>query len=115
LNWRLSQLSVEAFVEQAWASQRLSWFEQVAVAKNKKKLAYRAEPRQLFEGQVTCGHNPWLEAKRVYDLEAFIDESGREHLIWKYWKPVMKEDKVESTYIPCHLVREVDGTEHYLD
>lgn len=115
LSGRLSQSSIETLVEQIWASKQLAWFEQMAVAKNKKNLPYKAEPRQMFEGQVTCGANPWVEANRVFDLEAYIDESGCEHLIWKYRKSSLEEGKVKATYITYHLVKETDDTEHYVD
>lgn len=112
---RVSQSYIEKLVEQIWAARELAWFEQLSYAKTRSRIAYRAESRQLFEGQVTCGHNPWLEANRVYNLQAYLDESGREHLIWKYWKPSLKNDKVESTYLSYHLVKEIDGTEHNID
>ena len=112
---RKSQSAIRDMVEQLWASRQLAWFEQISYAKNRGSPPYHAEERARFEGQVMCGHNPWIEANRVHDLEAYIDEDGREHLQGKHWRPTANEDGVDSKFVPFHIVRELDGSTHCVE
>jgi len=50
-------------------------------------LPYPAEFLKLeglpWSGQIHCGHNPWLLARLVDDLEIVRDENGHEKATWK--------------------------------
>jgi hypothetical protein len=113
---RKSASIIKKLVEQIWAINRLYWHEQVAFARYSKNLAYKAEVSKIVEGHVTCGHNPWLEAKRVYDLRAYVDEDGNQRLEWKCPNYRELEDgELEITYRQYHLVKDENGDEFYDD
>lgn len=35
-----------------------------------------------WEGQITCGHNPWLFARLVYNLQAVGEPDEEAKVIW---------------------------------
>jgi hypothetical protein len=115
ISGRKSQSYIKEIVELLWSSRQLAWFEQISYAKNHNNIPYHAEGRPRFEGQVSCGHNPWIEAHRIHDVEAYIDEDGKEHLQGKYWRPTLKNGKSESTFAPFHIIRDTDDTIHNVD
>jgi hypothetical protein len=61
--------------------------EKVAWRLRKKPQAYPAEFPMIegvkWEGQIHCGHNPWLLARQVDDLAVNIGADGKEVVSWK--------------------------------
>ena len=48
-----------------------------------KKISIGGKPAPLCTGAITCGHNPYLLARKVTDLEVLCDKDGNESLHWK--------------------------------
>lgn len=54
-----------------------------------RKKHFKAEMSQLINGvphgdRILCGHNPWLYARKVTELNVVIaEESGAEHVTWR--------------------------------
>lgn len=121
LNYRYSSRSIERIVEQLYVSSRLAVFEQLSYAKTRTNTPYRVQYGVLHLGQETrqklslpsklpfrdemfYGGNPWLWARVVRDIRAYVDEDGNEHLKWKERRhSVLEDGEVESKWEECHL------------
>ena len=86
LNYRTSPEKVRRFAELLYASEFYSHGEKLLFAKDRKRNPYPAEFGAVngvpWQGQITCGHNPWLFARLVKNLSIEIDEQGEEQLDW---------------------------------
>jgi hypothetical protein len=87
LNPRLSAKRVRDIVELLYANEYYSLRERMACAANREKNPYPGVFGSVdgvqWQGQITCGHNPFLFARRVDDLQLVHDESGLEQATWK--------------------------------
>ncbi|HYP20355.1 MAG TPA: hypothetical protein VEY08_09790 [Chloroflexia bacterium] len=85
LSPRLSADRVRRIVEMLYANTEFSLGERVSYAAGKfnpfpaRYVSMRGIP---FEGKITCGHNPYLDARKVANLTVTTDELGNEHLSW---------------------------------
>jgi hypothetical protein len=87
LNSRLSGEHVREIVELLYVNSQYSPSERLRYANGKKfKNPYPAKfgtvEGVLFEGEIICGHNPYLHARRVDNCHV-IGEGGDEKLTWK--------------------------------
>jgi hypothetical protein len=86
LNPRRTPDRIKQFVEDSYTSHRLGLGEQLSVAANPRNNAYRAKFGDIggvpWHGEVTCGHNPWLRARKVKGLHVVCDSEGAERLEW---------------------------------
>jgi hypothetical protein len=86
LNPRLSGRRVAQIVELLYANSAYCPSERIQVAKNRKRCPYPVIFDRLsgirWEGNMTCGHNPFLEARVVDDLHVVQDEKGDERFVW---------------------------------
>src|SRR3954467_8521872 len=80
LNYRWSYGRVLEFVEQLYVVLVYTPFDKANVARREKSNPYRAT---YESGEVHCGHNPWLRARRVSDLETVRRRDGMYELLWK--------------------------------
>ena len=108
LNYRRSSSTVKLIVEIIYRS-RCALFEQLRFAKHNDKNPYQVTWGTLggvpYDGRMTCGHNPYLHARRVRDLESFILEDGSEHLRWNEEKiELISPGKVKTEYLPREIV-----------
>jgi hypothetical protein len=100
ISWRFSDRKIREIVEQIYVSEFLSLPEQIAYSKNKRICPHKVQysmlsvskelqesnslPSQIpFAESMIIGGNPWLWARIVYDLEAWIEEGFTQHLKWK--------------------------------
>lgn len=68
-------------IEQMYVDFTCSFHERLRYAKNKKSCPYKAE---LQQGEIIiCGHNPWLEARLVKNVQINSDKDGNEKLMWQ--------------------------------
>jgi hypothetical protein len=69
LNRRVPAERVREIVELLYANEYLSLSERAAVALNPKKRPYPARfgsaSGLVWDGEILCGHNPWLRARQV--------------------------------------------------
>jgi len=119
LDYRYSSETVRQFVEWVYASRWLSFYEQLAFAKHRNSNPYRAQfgtietrgeaelpPRVRYPGQITCGANPWLWARLVHNLEAWVDQSGSEHLTWRQrLYTTLENGELASDWEKCEITR----------
>jgi len=121
LDYRYSGESMKRFVEWVYVSSQFAFHEQLAYAKDRSYNPYPAQfgtvglkareglqlpPRSPYEGEITCGRNPWLWARIVYDLEAYVDEDGNEHLRWRQRLHTRIENgELKSDWEECELIR----------
>jgi len=83
LNQRLSGRRVLMIVELLYANASCSPRERIAVAKHHPRSKYfRAEFESPSEDRICCGRNPFLEARRVYNLRAEVNAAGQERFAW---------------------------------
>jgi hypothetical protein len=86
LNPRLGGARVRELVEFLYATENYTTGELMALAKGGKN-PYPAIFGTLngapWEGQIHCGHNPFLFARLVDDLKVERDEHGMETPLWK--------------------------------
>ena len=86
LNYRVTPEKVSRFMEQLYCSYSYSHAEKLSVAKSRKANPYPAQYGQLkgmsWQGQITCGDNPWLFARMVSNLHIGKDAEGNERLVW---------------------------------
>ena len=84
LNPRLSGQKVLEIVELLYANEPYNPSERIAVARSRRSNPYPARFGSLegvpWEGEIVCGHNPWLEARLVRNLRAKPDSTGEEQL-----------------------------------
>ena len=86
LSGRLSAKTVFDYVERLYVSSEYSLSDRLAYAKNRKNNPYPAQfvsiNGVLWEGQITCGHNPFLFARLVKNIRVEVDSDGEEQLHW---------------------------------
>ena len=91
LNPRMSPNRVREIVEQLYHIEA-SLSEKVAWRLCKREQCYPAEFVAIegvrWEGQITCGHNPWLMARLVDNFVIEIDEDLNEAAPWIDRNPV---------------------------
>ena len=88
LNPRLSGRRVLEIVELLYANASYDTSERIAFVKSPQRNPYRAQFGKLhdgvpWEGEIICGHNPWLEARLVSNLRAERDADGLEQFVWE--------------------------------
>lgn len=100
LNYRCSSRMIERIVEQVYFNNKMALFSQLAYAKSRKRSPFRFQYRTIetseevreklglpaqvpISDDMMYGDNPWLWARPVYNLEAYVDENGHEILRWK--------------------------------
>lgn len=81
LSARTNIKDVQSYVEQRYIEASASLDEKLGYARYNDPVEppYRA---QCGRGVIHCGHNPWLEAKKVDDLRVEVDADGKEVLKW---------------------------------
>jgi hypothetical protein len=86
LDPRLSGAKVRTIIELLY-HREASLSEKVAWRLRHKRQPYPAEFVSFegvpYEGEIVCGHNPWLRARLVDDLTVERDEHGKETASWK--------------------------------
>lgn len=121
MDYRYSEKKIKRFIEWIYVSQRLAFHEQMAYAKRRGSNPYPAKygslevrtskdsglpDRGTWRGQIICGGNPWLFARMVRDVVAYVDEEGREHLKWKErLHPALEGGKIVSDWVDCEIIR----------
>ncbi len=77
---RTSDKDVRKYVEQRYIEATASLDEKLTYARHNQpqEPPYRA---QVERGHISCGHNPWLEARVVDDLRV-AEKDGNEVLNW---------------------------------
>jgi hypothetical protein len=81
INSRKSASYVADFVEFLYYQRSTRFYEFMDYAKSRRHIPYRAEID--FNSRVSCGHNPWLWAERVYDLNVQMDpDTNLEIISW---------------------------------
>jgi hypothetical protein len=83
---RLSGRRVAEIVELLYANASYDPSERIALLKNGAPNPYPARFGSLrgasWEGEICCGHNPWLQARLVDNLRVECDPSGAEQFVW---------------------------------
>lgn len=99
LSSRISAEAVRNYVERIYIAQTASLREKLEFAQynSPTRPIYPAEfatfgRRGTYQGRITCGHNPSLLARKVYNLRIDIDVEGNEALLW------------DETPIPDHFI-----------
>ena len=86
LSFRLAGRRVAEVMELLYASARYTLSERLEMPLRPSRNPYRARLGQLhgdpWEGHITCGHNPFLEARLVESLRVEVDADGEERLTW---------------------------------
>ena len=95
LNPRLSDKTVRKHVEQLYADLSYSFSERLCLVRKRGGNRYPAErimkpitvdksgrKGPMFTGRISCGHNPFLLARKVADIKVQLDEAGNERLCW---------------------------------
>ena len=122
LNYRYSSKSIERIVEQIYANSRFAFHEKLAYAKARTSTPYRVQhgvvelgqqakekldlPSKLpFADEMIYGGHPWLWARVVRDLRAYVDCDGNEHLSWKQRRGsvLLEGGEVRSEWEECHV------------
>jgi hypothetical protein len=84
-NSRLSGRRVREFVEFIYLSE-YTLSERISCAKRKSSNPYPASfgalDRMPWDGEIICGHNPFLFARRVDDLKVERGSDGKESATW---------------------------------
>lgn len=97
LDPRKSQERVRDFIEQTYASANYSLTEKIRLATNRKDNPYPArmnvDPDYRLVS-ITCGHNPWLEARWVKNVRLVEDSEGHQRLTWDGQYPRQKADQM---------------------
>jgi hypothetical protein len=93
LNPRLGHQRVRELLELLYVNHVFTLSEKIGYAKNKIFNPYPAEYGSTngikWIGRITCGHNPFLEAKLVKNL--IVSRKGnKEHITWVEIKPIIK-------------------------
>lgn len=84
LNYRRSSTSVAHFVEQLHISKSYSLAEKLHYSVKPKDNPYPAIISNERLATITCGHNPWVEAKMVRNISLGRDVAGHELLEWRW-------------------------------
>ena len=86
LSYRYSGDTIRKFLERLYVIHTSDICLQIGYARNEKNYPYPAEFVKLngvpFDGEIICGHNPFLLARRVYDFHCHTDEYGEKRLAW---------------------------------
>ena len=87
VNYRRSSEYVRDLVEFLYVNS-LHFQDRFAYAKNKKSNPYPADYVRLADGakyldEITCGHNPYLRARRVDNIQVTTDENGKAAVTWQ--------------------------------
>jgi hypothetical protein len=86
LNPRWSPDKVREYVELLYVSLEYNFSERIAYASNPKRNPYPAQFNSTngarWLGQITCGHNPWLFARKVENLRIKDDNENEESVTW---------------------------------
>ncbi|HEY7314013.1 MAG TPA: hypothetical protein VH643_31980 [Gemmataceae bacterium] len=97
LDYRRSSKQMLQIVELLYINSTSSVQEKVSYARNRKKNPYPAKYGYLgnipWMGEIYCGHNPYLHARRVDNLKVTIDEDMNETVSWdERPKPAVKDE-----------------------
>ncbi len=99
LNSRISHQKVKELVELLYVNEVFSLTEKIGYSKNKSFNPYPAEYGSTkgikWTGIITCGHNPFLEAKLVRDL-VVIKKGNKEHISWTEIKPKIIDPEMKN-------------------
>lgn len=95
LNYRYAVGSVGRFIEQLYAGNWFAFHGQLAYAKDRRDSSYNVQQGAAAD-ELKCGGNPWLRARPVYDVQAYVDEDGYEHLTWREHRADGREGWVEG-------------------
>ena len=96
LSARTSPEEVRRYVERCYIEKTASLPEKLSYARYNRpqKLPHPAEFERVrgvrFQGRITCGHNPWLHARKVDDLRVEADANGNDVPKWteiRPWRP----------------------------
>jgi hypothetical protein len=81
LNPRLREKYIAKIMELLYANAFYNYDERIGFATRK----WNSCPAQFngWKGEITCGHNPYLEAFIVDDLRTITDENGKEKITFK--------------------------------
>jgi hypothetical protein len=85
---RLGGARVREFVEFLYLTGYYTLSERIACAQHRAQNPYPAQFGQTlegdpWEGEIYCGHNPYLRARLVDDLTVERDADGNERAVWK--------------------------------
>jgi hypothetical protein len=123
LDSRISDRAIEEMVERIYVNTTFSYPEQLAYSKTRKNNAPRVQhgtvavdqelrkktslpPRVPISEVIICGENPWLWARIVYEVEAYVDTDGKEHLKWKELQQgVWNGREIEAAKVERHWIR----------
>lgn len=92
MNYRYGSSKVADFMERLYAATEYGVIDQIRYAKNPKHNPYQAKAGVIklpsgeycsFGGQITCGHNPFIYARMVANLEIIESADGEDELIWE--------------------------------
>ena len=93
LSARTSAKDVRKYVERLYVEKTASLAEKLSYARynQPQELPYPAEFGQVgglrYQGEITCGHNPWLHARLVDDLRIEADANGNDVPRWTEIRP----------------------------
>jgi len=86
LNYRLGSNEVRELVEQLYMASEYSDREKIEIALNMRPNPYVAEFEKINgvprHGEVRCGHNPHLYARKVRNLRVVVNDEGLEQALW---------------------------------
>jgi len=121
LDSRFSYKNIQLFAEWTYTGSKFAFYEQIAIAKNRKYNPYKVEYGriEIFEGEekglpssieglgkFILGGNPYIYARIIYGVLAFVDDDGKEHLRWKEEiNPIIKGGKTESIWQEYEVIR----------
>lgn len=88
LSGRLGAERVRWLTEQVYLDATSTEAERVLYARARSRNPYPAEFERVaggipWQGSITCGHNPWLHARKVTKLRAEKAPNGEERLVWE--------------------------------
>ncbi|MFA5115680.1 MAG: hypothetical protein WC486_00150 [Candidatus Omnitrophota bacterium] len=85
-NPRWSAERIREYVELIYVNSYYSISERISYAKNRRFNPYPAEFARIngvtWQGQITCGPNPFLFARLVDNLVAADDSDDEERIVW---------------------------------
>lgn len=99
LSYRYSGSTILKFVEHLYIGSQFYFCEQIDFTKG-GNIPYPPEFLKLndgtrFSGEVICGHNPQLRARSVHNLQAYIDEDGKDCLNWEERSYIAEDEKLK--------------------
>ena len=80
-NYRWSGKKVFDLVEQLYIALEYGLWDKIGVARNKRSNPYPAELGA--KGEVHCGHNPSLRARRVRNFRVVVNDDGTHQKSWE--------------------------------